>query len=86
MALYTECVFAFGVFPGEIETPLKQTNQVELWLVKRESPRGTPQKLKHTRYKSFQFKNIFFQCFGLFYFQVILFYMLTRVINLIGGA
>jgi hypothetical protein len=28
--IYTECVLAFGVFPGEIETPLKLTNQVVL--------------------------------------------------------
>ena len=47
---YTECVSAFGVFPGEIETPLKLANQVALWLVRRESPRGKPQKLKHSRY------------------------------------
>jgi hypothetical protein len=27
-ASHTECVLAFGVFPAEIETPLKLTNQV----------------------------------------------------------
>ena len=29
-SIYTECALAFGVFPEEIETPLKLTNQVAL--------------------------------------------------------